>query len=207
MEFNAMTAIRAIGLLKATTAAIVLSAGLWAGLSAPAQSAICAGIDLPDSIEREETLVLNGMGIRIATIFNFHMYVAGLYVPEPQTDPESIIGIDQSRVLVMVFLRDVSQRSMRKAIAEAIEVNAAERDLSSVIDQLAIVPEVLPDVNEGQSLIFDYAPGWGTAVMLDGETIANIEGDEFASGLFSLWLGVPANEELKEGLLGGQCEQ
>ena len=201
MEFNAMTAIRAIDLLKAITVGLVL----WAGLAAPANAAVCAGIDLPDTIEREETLVLNGMGIRIATIFKFHMYVAGLYVPED--DPESIISVDQSRVLVMVFLRDVSQRTMRKAIAEAIEVNAAERDLSTVIEQLSIVPEVLPDVNEGQALIFDYAPGWGTAVMLDGDTIANIEGDEFASGLFSLWLGVPANEELKEGLLGGQCEQ
>ncbi|NND49752.1 MAG: hypothetical protein HKN60_05825 [Rhizobiales bacterium] len=198
-----MTANRGIDVLKAITAALVL----WAGLSAPAQSAVCAGVDLPDTLEREELLVLNGMGIRIATIFNFHMYVAGLYVPEPQTDPESIIGVDQSRVLVMVFLRDVSQRTMRKAIAEAIEVNAADRDMSTVIDQLSIVPEVLPEVNEGQALIFDYAPGYGTAVMLDGETIANIEGDAFASALFSLWLGVPANEELKVGLLGGQCEE
>ena len=103
--------------------------------------------------------------------------------------------------------KSASAAIVGKAIAEAIEVNAAERDLSTVIEQLSIVPEVLPDVSEGQALIFDYAPGWGTAVMLDGETIANIEGDEFASGLFSLWLGVPANEELKEGLLGGQCEQ
>ncbi len=198
-----MTAKRGIDVLKAITAALVL----WAGLSAPAQSAVCAGVDLPDTLEREELLVLNGMGIRIATIFNFHMYVAGLYVPEPQSDPESIIGVDQSRVLVMVFLRDVSQRTMRKAIAEAIEVNAADRDMSTVIHQLSIVPEMLPEVNGGQALIFDYAPGYGTAVMLDGETIANIGGDTFASALFSLWLGVPANEELKVGLLGGQCEE
>ena len=63
------------------------------------EAAICAGVDLPDFIERDGTLVLNGMGLRIATIFNFRVYVAGLYVPEFQSDAEQIISNDQQRVL------------------------------------------------------------------------------------------------------------
>jgi hypothetical protein len=40
-----------------------------------------AGVALPDSITVEsKTLVLNGMGIRKATIFRAKAYVAGLYL-------------------------------------------------------------------------------------------------------------------------------
>jgi hypothetical protein len=169
------------------------------------EAAICAGVDLPDFIERDGTLVLNGMGLRIATIFNFRVYVAGLYVPEFQSDAEQIISNDQQRVLVMVFLRDVSDLTIRKAIIESIEANA-DRNLGPVKEKLELVPEVLPSVNEGQSLIFDYAPGFGTAVMLDGEVIAELQGEDFAAALMTLWLGVPPNDELKRGLLGGSCE-
>jgi len=196
-----MATIRGLDALRTLCAALTL-AGM---LTAPARAAVCAGIDLPDTIEREETLVLNGMGIRFATIFNFKIYVAGLYVPERQSDAESIIAVDQPRVLVMVFLRDVSQRLMQSAILDAIEVNA-DRNLGPVKEKLDMVPEVLPEVREGQTLIFDYAPGYGTAVILDGETIANLDGDDFASALMTLWIGVPPNDELKTGLLGGICE-
>jgi hypothetical protein len=198
---RAMATIRGLDTVRILCAALTLGCVL----AAPARAAVCAGIDLPDTIEREETLVLNGMGIRLATIFNFKVYVAGLYVPEPQSDAESIIAVDQPRVLVMVFLRDVSQRLMQSAILDAIEVNA-DRNLGPVKEKLGMVPEVLPEVREGQTLIFDYAPGYGTAVMLDGETIANLEGHDFAAGLMTLWIGVPPNDELKEGLLGGVCE-
>jgi len=193
---------RRAGALRIMTMALLVSAAL----SGPARAAICAGINLPDTIDRDGILVLNGMGLRLATIFNFKVYVAGLYVPEYQADAEEIIATDQKRVLVMVFLRDVSQRTLSKAIAEAIEVNSAERDLTPVRDKLGMVPEVLPEVREGQALIFDYAPGFGTAVMLDGEVIAELEGDDFASALMTLWLGIPPNDELKAGLLGGTCE-
>lgn len=185
---------------------VLLAFVLGCGLTAQARAAVCSGIHLPDTIERDGTLVLNGMGLRLATIFNFKVYVAGLYVPEYQDDEETIIANDQQRVLVMVFLRDVSQSTMQKAIAEAIEVNAVARDMGPVKEKLDMVPQVLPDVSEGQTLIFDYAPGLGTAVMLDGEIIAELEGEDFASALMTLWIGVPPNDELKEGLLGGLCE-
>ena len=187
-------------------AALVLATALSAGAPDRAKAAVCAGINLPDNIERDGTLVLNGMGLRLATLLNFKVYVAGLYVPEFQSDAEAIIQNDQQRVLVMVFLRNVSQRLMSKAIAEAIEINSAQRNMGPIREKLDTIPEILPEVKKGQALIFDYAPGFGTAVMLDGETIAEVEGDDFASALMTLWIGVPPNEELKEGLLGGRCE-
>jgi hypothetical protein len=201
MARNSDFARRCEKLLASLFAALVIIAGL----SGAARAAICSGINLPDTLDREEPLVLNGMGLRLATIFNFKVYVAGLYVPERQASAEEIIGVDQPRVLVMVFLRSVDQRTMQDAIYESIKSNWNPQ-MEPVRDMIANVPQIMPAVREGQTLIFDYAPEFGTAVMLDGETITNLEGDAVASAVFSLWLNNPPNEELKRGLLGGRCE-
>ena len=53
---------------------------------------------------------------------------------------------------------------------------------------------------------FQYKPGQGLQVEVNGAAKGNIKGDDFAKAFLSIWLGAePPNPELKAGLLGGSC--
>ena len=53
------------------------------------------GVSLPDSVPvGDRTLVLNGLGVREATIFNVNVYVAGLYVEAKTKNPSEVIESD-----------------------------------------------------------------------------------------------------------------
>ena len=56
------------------------------------------GVTMEDSIEIDgQTLVLNGMALRKKFIFK--VYVAGLYLPQKETDAKKILGADGMRHL------------------------------------------------------------------------------------------------------------
>ena len=58
-----------------------------------ASAAQLQGVQMPDQVQVEgKTLVLNGMGIRKATIFHVKVYIAGLYMEKKSADPKAILG-------------------------------------------------------------------------------------------------------------------
>jgi len=86
-----------------------------------------AGVALPDRITLDsKTLVLNGMGLREATWLKVDVYVAGLYLESKSSDPEAIIGSEQTKRLVMKFVRSVGRDDLRKAWNEGFEKSAGE---------------------------------------------------------------------------------
>ena len=65
-----------------------------------------AGVSMPDSAQvGDESLVLNGMGLRKKSIIK--VYVAGLYLAEPSSDAGNILEADSPRLTRMSFLRGV----------------------------------------------------------------------------------------------------
>lgn len=195
--------------LSAIVSGALLALTLAAVPQRTAAAATCAGITMPDRVVIDERpMVLNGMGLRLATIFKFKVYVGSLYLEEPQSDPRSVLETDQPRILTMYFLRNVSGQEIKDALQESLSLNLAylgERadELTSKMD---LLNQMLRDIKKGQQYIFDYLPGVGTTVSLDGVELVTIEGSDFASALFSLWLNNTPNEELRVGLLGGACE-
>ena len=177
-------------------------------ITAPAHSASCAGISMPNEIEKDgEKFILNGIGLRLSRFlaFKIKVYAAGLYLTKKSPDPETIISDDQPRHIELHFLRDVNQNKIRNAMQKSFERNAGE-----LIDTLKVrieaFKDAMTDLKTGQTLTFSYLPGKGTTVTLEGVKKAIIEGADFASALFSLWLANPPNSELKIGLLGGDCQ-
>ncbi|MGI9386025.1 MAG: chalcone isomerase family protein [Methyloligellaceae bacterium] len=176
-------------------------------MSTTANAATCAGIEMPDEIRRGgKTLVLNGMGLRLARFLAFQakVYAAGLYLPKRSPNASSIINVDQPRIIALYFLRDVNEQRIRRSMQQSFERNAGNR-IDRLRNQIAEFQNAIPDLKAGQLLIFSYLPDNGTTVTLEGTKKAVIKGAEFASALFSLWLGNPPNQELKVGLLGGAC--
>jgi Chalcone isomerase-like len=179
---------------------------LIAVASSPVRAAECIGATMPDEYQiGSDTLVLNGLGARLASMLKVEVYVAGLYLKEHVHDPQAIIATDQPRHLELDFLRDVSRKQITDAWSEGFKKNSGDKFASLAAD-IAALNAAMTDLPKGSKLTFSYRPGAGTTVAIDQQNKATIAGADFASALIAIWLGDPPNKEIKTGLLGGDCD-
>ena len=190
--------------MKRTFSVLLLSLSL-SGNHAAATAGQCAGVKMQDSVAQHgQTLVLNGMGQRLATFLKVKVYVAGLYVTRQTDQAQMLLSADEPWQLVLSFLRSVDSGDMIKAWNEGFAKNA-KTELPLLTERIETLNGVMQDLEEGDTLVFAYVPEKGTSVEVKGQAAATIEGHDFASALLSIWLGEPPNEEIKRGLLGGKC--
>jgi Chalcone isomerase-like len=171
-------------------------------LASPALAAQRAGVDMPDTVKAaDKTLVLNGIGVRQATIFNVKVYVAGLYVESKSTNPDELIRSAQVKRLDLVFVRDVDRDDITAAWLKGFKNNGA--DMNKLHDRISQLNAWMPDLKKKDTMSFLYVPDKGVSVTVNGVAKGTIAGADFASALFGIWLGRdPADDDLKKGLLG-----
>jgi hypothetical protein len=167
----------------------------------PAFAGELAGVKLPDTAKvGDQTLVLNGLGLRTKAIFK--VYVAGLYLPKKSSDAAAILAEDAARRLEMHFVRSVDKGKISEAWDECLTNNSPGAG-SEVRAAFGKLPGWMADMASGDAMAFTYAPGKGTEVTVKGQSKGTIEGKPFADAIFGCWLGpTPPNEELKTGILG-----
>ena len=179
----------------------VLILVLVVGVSAVAWGRELAGVSMPDSVEiGDQTLVLNGMGLRKKAIIK--VYVAGLYLTEAMNDADAILAADSPRRTAMEFRFGVSADKMCDAWKEGLENNTpgASDELRAKFETLC---SYQVDMEKGGMMVYTYVPGKGTEVAINDEVKGSIEGKEFADALFACWIGPqPPGEAFKKGLLG-----
>ena len=181
---------------KAATLAVALAL-----LTGFASAADVAGVNVPDTQTVDgKTLKLNGAGIRKKAIFK--VYVAGLYVETPGKDASALIASSQAKSMHLWMLRDIKGANVSGAIADGFQLNskAALPQLQPKLDQLA---KMIPDLKEGDQMSLTWVPDKGTVVNVRGTDVGTIEGGDFATALFAVWLGPnPVQDDLKQALLG-----
>ncbi len=190
-------------LARAALSAVVALCGPAAPPTTRALAGELAGVALPDQVTVEgKTLSLNGLGLRQATWLKVNVYVAGLYLESRSADAEAIIASEQTKRIVMQFVRAVGRKEIVKAWSESFAENAG--DGAEVLKQrVDTLNSWMPDMVKGGTLVFTYLPGGGVRVEVQGQTKGTIPGSDFARALFSIWLGAkPPNPGLKAGLLG-----
>jgi hypothetical protein len=160
---------------------------------------------MPDTVAvAGKTLILNGLGIRQATVFKVDVYVAGLYLSQRSSDPAAILRANEPKRIHLVPVRDVDRGQIVEAMKEGFEKNvpAQVAGLRAKIEQFTAW---LPDFRKGTSATLTYLPSRGVEVAVNGVVKGTIEGSDFSAALFSLWIGPnPPNASLKQGLLGGK---
>ena len=170
-----------------------------------ARAAECLGVTLADTYQLEgETLLLNGLGARLATMLKVKVYVAGLYLKQQSTDAAAIIHTDQPRHLVLRFVRDVSRKEITDGWTEGFKTNRA--NMQGLATRITALNDAMVDLSSGSELVFSYAPEGGTTVSIGNDQKTVIQGADFASAFISIWLGKPPNKEVKTGMLGGECD-
>jgi len=170
-------------------------------LAAPVVAGELVGVQMDDQMTvGEETLMLNGMGLRKKAIFK--VYVAGIYLPAKASDPKAILDADSPRRMVMEFMRNVSASQLCDGWDEGLEANTpgASADLTA---QFKTLCDAMDDVSKPDQVIFTYVPGSGTQIAVKGADKGIIEGKEFADALFACWIGDhPPGDDFKSGVLG-----
>lgn len=172
-------------------------------LALPAAAGKLAGVTLPDDVSvGGRTLVLNGLGLREATVLMVDVYVAGLYVEAKSSDPKAILRADQTKQLVMRFVRSVGKEKLAEAWTEGFDKNAGDQRAALASD-LAKLNAAMTDVKKEDRITLTYQPDTGVAVSVKGKNDVVIPGADFQRVLFSIWLGPnPPNVALRDGLLG-----
>jgi hypothetical protein len=181
------------------TAAVVAMASLIA-LSA-VRATTLEGVSFPDQATvGEKTLVLNGLGLRTATILKVKVYVIGLYLEEKSSDANAIIESKQSKRLAMQFVHDVTADKLRSGWEEGFKDNY--KDVGSIEGEIAQFNATMQDVKEGDSIELDFS-GDIVDIMVKGAKADSVDGSAFQQALLAIWLGPkPPGDALKDGLLG-----
>ena len=172
-------------------------------LALPARAGQLEGVTLPDQVTVSgRALVLNGLGLREATVLMVNVYVAGLYLEVKSSDPVAILDPARPKQIVMKFVRSVGREKLAEAFTEGFDKNAGD-GRAGVSSGLATLNAAMADVKKEDVIALTYLPDTGVTVSVKGKDAAVIPGAEFQRVLFSIWLGaVPPNVSLREGLLG-----
>ena len=145
-------------------------------------------------------LPLNGVGIRER--FFFDIYAAGLYLPTHTGDAARAI---ESNVPKRIEVRFLYRHVTRQQAVDALRWRLMESPAAaSIADQVETFIGWLSDFDRGDEILFDYVPGVGTTVTLQGETKGMMSGASFMRAVWGIFLGEqPITEALKRGMLGG----
>jgi hypothetical protein len=172
----------------------------------PAKGAECIGVQFPDNVKvADNDLVLNGLGIRKATIFSVKVYVSGLYLSEKSGNDEQILAANLPWQQVLHFVHDVDASDIRDAFDDGFK-KAAGENFDALRKRIDALKTQMIDFKTGHVLSYAYAPNVGTVIDVNGKT-RTIEGADFAAALLTISIGPePPNEDLKSGLLGGKCD-
>ncbi|MDA8364562.1 MAG: chalcone isomerase family protein [Gammaproteobacteria bacterium] len=170
-------------------------------LSTAALAADLDGVHLSNTLVVDHTtLRLNGIGLR--TKYFFKIYVGGLYLARPNSNAAEIIAAHTPKALVMRFVRNVSHSQMAEAYREAFVRNAPAlmaRQKAAVDRFLAF----LPDMKNGERLVFTYDPGSGSTFDAGQSRTLTIPGKAFADLYLQVFIGPhPPTVRLKDELLG-----
>lgn len=178
---------------------ITLVASLTLLAASSAFAAKKEGVTMPDTVEvAGQKLVLNGLGVREATVFNVNVYVAGLYVPQKTSSAMVLLATDQPWRIALTFVRDVEREKMVDAWKEGFGHQKGGKAAD-----LALLNKAMADMKEKDTMVFTYVPGTGTTIEVKGANKGTIAGADFAKALLGIWLGSnPPNEGLKKGMLG-----
>jgi hypothetical protein len=191
--------------MSRTALSLILASIVGFGTGA-AHANECLGINFPDQAQSEAgPLVLNGVGVREATVFKVNVYVAALYLSKASNDAGAILAAPGPYELILHFVRNVDSGDIDKGWAEGFDRNA-HGQLPVLQERIGTLSKWMTDIKTGQRLQFSFKPGVGLQVTVNGVAKGTISGDDFAKAFLSIWLGVPPNGEVRAGMLGGKCD-
>jgi hypothetical protein len=164
--------------------------------------------ELPDTWPLgNETLVLNGAGLREYSFLRIAVYAGALYVPKREANADAILDATTPRVIHMKMLRDVSREDSIKAWQHYLDANCTvpcAKDSTTFKLALAEFRRITPETRFGDTQTFVFRDG-NAEWLRNGVKLGEIRDASFARTLLACWIGrVPTTEDLRAALLGSK---
>ena len=171
-------------------------------LSWSAEALELAGVNVPDKAEvNKTTLQLNGVGIR--TKFFFSVYIGALYLGKKTHDAAAVLADAGAKRVKMVMLMSLGSKRIRDGFDDDLKANETPSQLAAQVKQFLAIFDTFKEVKKRDVLDYDFVPGEGTRVSLNGREMGRVAGAEFSRALLKVWLGPrPADSDLEKGMLG-----
>lgn len=158
------------------------------------------GIKFDDKVKAgNKELVLNGIGIRKATIFKVKVYYGGLYLEQKSSDHNAILNSASPKQIVMNFVHDVDAKKLKNGFSEGFE-NANPNASAPLKAALEKFNSTISDVVKGDKFIINFETD-GVVINVKGKIFEKIGNGEFSKALLAIWFINPTDEGLKKGLL------
>ena len=133
-------------------------------------------------------------------------YAGALYLESQSSDAQSILSDTQhyKRMVFHCLMNKISARRMAGAFQKALSVNISKETHEKIAKDIELMMSFFTGkFHKGEEAWFDYIPGRGTRITLNGQVKGTIPGDLFFQSMLSLWIGQnPINREFKNNMLG-----
>jgi hypothetical protein len=160
-----------------------------------------------EGIHFNDTYVGNGIRLKIqGTGVLRYLGVIGVYAGALYLEEGiSIANVldDTPKRLEVEYFHAIKGEDFGITTNKVITKNTDAQTLKKIQPQIDYHNSLYEDVQPGDRYSLTYIPGRGTELALNGKTKGIIKGADFASALFSMWLGeFPINQSFKKQLLG-----
>lgn len=166
-----------------------------------AQAKIVADVNVADQVMfAEQTLVLNGAGVR--SKFFMDLYVGSLYLPVKASQLDSVLEQPIAVIQLTITSGMITSDKMRSAIEEGFDA-ATDNNIGSIKSDIQDFTQLFADeIVEGDQFTFVTQKGKGVTSIKNGQVQGNIAGEAFRQALLKIWLGDrPAQDSLKQDML------
>lgn len=127
----------------------------------------------------------------------------GLYV-EPGTEKSEVLS-DVPKQLELQYFISVKAKDFVKVTRKGIRQNVSPSVYDKIEAQIEQLNRLYKDIKPGDRYTLTYIPGKGTTLAHNGNPLGTIKGADFASALYSIWLGhkKPMDKKFRSALLNG----
>ncbi len=156
------------------------------------------GVNFPEEIKvGDTTLKLNGVGIRTAKMI-IQVYVGGLYVATPSTDPEVLVAATTPKVIDMHFLMSVDKGNLKEGWETGFKNNAGAYKFKEDLDKFM---SFIPNMKKGNRVYLTIHQDKVDVQVNNGE-VNTVQGADFAKTMLKIYIMKLDDTKLKNGLLG-----
>ena len=148
----------------------------------------------------ETGLELKGVGL-LRYLGLFKVYAGAFYLEKGAPINDALA--DRAKRIEVEYLRSFKGEDFGPATVEMMEKNVDKATIEKLRQQIDYHNSLYEDVGPGDRYALTYIPGRGTELALNGEPKGVIEGADFATALFSIWIGQkPIDESFKQQIMG-----
>ena len=168
-------------------------------------SALLAMASVPD-VTLAPNVTVQLRGIAVAQELRSDYYIGAIYLPE--WSPELVLAASETvpkRMQLKVLTERLSAREFQRHWKERIALNNPRSTWQPQGDRILKFANAFRDnLQRGDLVEFDFLPGRGTTVRLNGQVLITITGDGFYPLLLSAWLGeIPPTKAFQNHLRSG----